>query len=181
MEVELFNKDLSSYWYCPYWKDRHIFELKQAKTFERVTEIALSVMETMPQELSQLCGPITTGGFGDELKNRKIFNRCVIELRVQKLNPFDQTLLEKAIGPLKIKWKKINGAEKYCKPILNVLYKGIFQSGKIKRTFFLPNWHTSEGSVWERNLIQSLGIEINEFPESWYQKILEEFYFEVVR
>lgn len=165
------RQDRNFFLYCPYWKDRDLYLLKRAETFEEVKDVAVSVLQRMPNGLSQLCGPLSTGG--DLKRNMEIFKRCIVELRAQNLNPFDQAPLEIGLTRLKNKWDIVHNNE-YCMPILEVVYKAVFESGKIVRTYFLPNWETSFGSRWERAILYELGVEINEFPIQWYEDIVRE-------
>ena len=158
-----------------YWSEEKLKLLAKAKSFEKVADIAISVLASMPtnEKISELCGPITTGGFGDSKKNLLLFERCVLELRIQEFNPFDVSPMENKIKELEKDWRA-KGNEGYCLPILETVYGNIFRSGFIKRAFFLPNWESSFGARWERKTLTELGIKIYNFPEIWYQIIREE-------
>jgi hypothetical protein len=158
-----------------YWSEEKLRLLAEAKSFKEVADVAISVLRSMPTDIkiSELCGPISTGGFGDPRKNLLLFERCVEELRIRDFNPLDVTPMEKKLKELERNWKA-EGNSGYCFPILETVYGKIFQSGFIKRAFFLPNWETSFGARWEHKTLNELGIKILNFPDIWFQNIMEE-------
>jgi hypothetical protein len=134
----------------------------------------------MPKPISQVCGPISTGGFGNRAMNTKLFGRCIAELRRRELNPFDQLVMQDAMADLVETWHREYPDRTYCDPILEVIYRQIFESRLVVRTFFLPDWETSHGARWEREHVTRLGLEVHEFPMEWYQSIMEEIRSEAV-
>jgi hypothetical protein len=48
--------------------------------------------------------------------------------------------------------------------ILEIFYKGLFDSGYIDEVYFLPDWQSSIGASWERKTIADFGIKIGEYP-----------------
>ena len=155
-----------------YWTRKQKQKLKLISSPVKFAKIAISVLESMPQPISELCGPISTGGLGDFDKNIKVFKRGIKELKFQGLNPFDQTPLQLAFDQMILNWKE-SGNTGYCLPILEV-YELIFKSGLINEGIFLPGWESSFGARWERETLSKLGIKISEFPEEWYIRILQE-------
>lgn len=147
--------------------------VSRATSFAQVAYHCLTVLRTMPRPISQLCGPISTGGLGSVEKNVLVFGRCIEKLRLEGLNPFDQIPMEPVIWDLVDRWRE-QGGEGYCHPILDEIYGPIFGSGMVSQTFFLPLWETSTGTRWERQRVTELGIEVHEFPRDWYESILEE-------
>ena len=54
--------------------------------------------------------------------------------------------------------------------MLDVLYRTIFSSGLINKALFLPDWESSKGARWERDLVTELGLEILEYPIEWLEE-----------
>ena len=158
---------------CPFWTEKLVAAVQTVESFPAVAEIALRVLKRMPTPVSQLCGPISTGGLGCRIQNERLFARCVAKLRAEGLNPFNQMPLQIGFNRLVTEWQQTNGGG-YCWPIMEEVYRPIFVSGFVKTTFFLPGWETSTGTRWEREAVESLGIEAYEFDRDWYSQIIEE-------
>src|SRR4051812_41079157 len=94
---------------CPYWTLQDYEMVWRARSFEWVADVAIRVLERMPSHIVELCGPISTGGLGCPNKNLLVFQRCVHELRLRGLNPFDQCPLQIGIDILAAEWKRKNG------------------------------------------------------------------------
>ncbi len=149
-------------------------EAESASSFTRLAEIGLRVLATMPPPVSQLCGPISTGGFGNREANLILFERCVAELRLRGLNPFDQMPTERTLGRLAHEWGRKNPKATYCYSILFEFYDPIFASGMVGTLVFMPGWESSEGARWEREEGKRRNISIIEFPQDWYDNIMRE-------
>jgi hypothetical protein len=162
---------------CPYWTEDFRQAVNTCRSFDEMGEIAIRVLQSMPQPISQVCGPISTGGLGSRERNTAVFVRCINELRKRQLNPFDQFPLQDAMTRLGEEWHRLHPQESYCMPLLDEVYQAIFASGLLKRTYFLPGWETSFGSRWERETLTRLGIEIHEFPREWYDVVVAELDF----
>ena len=141
--------------------------MKKAETFEELAEVAIGTLKKMSKlkkPIVQICGPVSTGGLGSIDKNLDRFNKAIIAAKGNGLQVFDQVPFEKEIKRISQKYPITNG---YCMPILDVFYKKIFESGHIKVALFLPDWKSSSGATWERNLVTRLGIEVREYPQQW--------------
>jgi hypothetical protein len=158
---------------CQFWTPSDYRDIERADCFEAIGEKAVEVLRRMPQPVSQLCGPISTGGLNCVHRNLVLFKRCVEELRIQGLNPFDQIPLQIGFMRLAKLWHMENG-EGYCLPILHVVYRRIFESLRVARTFFLPYWWKSYGTTWEGQTVTRLSIPCHGFPRHWYRRILYE-------
>lgn len=160
---------------CPYWKDRDLYLLNKVKTFEEIADVNDSVLERMPNNLIQVCGPISDLDKKTKELKEKIFRRSIAEYRRNGMIPFDHSYTWKTIDRLAQKWTEKNMG--YCMPILEVVYTRIFNSGKISEVSFLPNlpiWQPSIDIEWERKNIPNFNIDILEFPPKWYLQILKE-------
>ena len=163
---------------CPYWTDTDLSQVLVARSFKRVGEIALAVLGRFPIDahghIAQVCGPITTGGFGIAA-NRQIFRRAVQLLRATDVLVFDQMPLEAAIVRLREDWMASPGNHgRYCTPILEEIYYPLFASGLIGKLDFLPESESSTGSRWEMQQGTNLGMIVEKYPEHLYRQIVRE-------
>jgi len=129
----------------------------------------------MPGPVFEVCGPISTGQYSYQ-ENIKIFGGCLKKLQRLGFMPFDILPLQEGFDRLIVEWHKKNG-NGYCNPILDIVYKSIFQSGIIKAAFFLPTWEQSFGANWERKTFLELKIPIFEYPVGWYEEVLQNIQF----
>ena len=164
---------------CPYWTEEDRMATRDARSFTEIGTIALCVLGRFPLEshgsITQVCGPISTGGFGSIQENLRVFKSAVRLLRVSSVHVFDQTPLEDAMARLGGGWRKdpVNQG-KYCWPILEEIYHRLFASGSIGKLMFLPGAESSTGSRWEMEQGRKLGMAIEQYPEHLYKQVLEE-------
>ncbi len=119
----------------------------EAPSFRELAQMAIARLETR-NDLSIVCGPISTGGTGNQIYNFTVFNIAVRALEDRGFELFDQIPYEYGLRKLLHKWEH-EGNTGYCMPILEEFYAPIFDTGKIARGFFLPTWYTSFGTKWE--------------------------------
>lgn len=153
-----------------YWKDEDVEMLSKVSTFEEIAEIAFTILARMRETghpIVQVCGPISTGGLGDLRKNLERFHRAVKKADVMGLAVFDQVPFQVAIERI----DPYTGTNGYCMDILEKFYRPIFESGHISKALFLPGWEGSKGATWEREVLTTLGIHIEEYPEEWLRDI----------
>jgi hypothetical protein len=150
-----------------HWTDIEKKALKNVATLEETAEIAIAILIRMKQlnghKVIAICGPMSTGGLGNLQTNMCRFRRAIAIASKNGLVVFDQTPFQEAI--IRVTGYK-EGVE-YCVDILEVFYRKIFESGHISKALFLPRWQTSKGASWERQLLASLKIPIEEYPEEW--------------
>ncbi len=139
-----------------YWTEDDLLQLNFAKDFSQIGKVAFKVQERMPFGLSQVCGPISTGGFNDLKKNLSFFNKTIQRLKSEGVLLFDQMPLESAIARV-IKSLGDN-FDPYV--LLNEIYLPLFKSGKLKRVYFIRGWESSRGSRWEHEQAKVFGLEI---------------------
>lgn len=143
-----------------YYTEEDSLLIQEAKSFKDLFFVAYKVLSKMPAPTIQVCGPISTGGLGNVEANIKNLQKTIVRLSEKGYVVFDQMPLEQKIAELASTWIKENPREKYCYPILEDLYKPIFESGFIKELWFLPGWKSSHGATWERAQAERLGIKI---------------------
>ncbi len=133
----------------------HFARIEQSENFHALREVAEDILKQMAAPISMVCGPISTGGFGDISLNMERFRLAISTLEALGHNIFNQIPFEPRIGAI-----HFPGEDGYDWNILNHFYKPLFVSGFITRKFFIPNWETSVGARWEREQAALLGIEV---------------------
>lgn len=149
---------------------------KSAESFSKLAAIALEEMRTMTNGAEIVCGPLSTGGWGDRDVNMILFNHAIIALKIAGRPIWSQIPYELGCIELSEKWRKETGDTGYCTPILEEFYKPLFAQRPriIKRAWFLDGdhgWRTSKGARWEHEQMEARGIEIQYFPHSWHRSI----------
>jgi hypothetical protein len=121
----------------------------------------------MPQPITQMCGPISTGGKGSVEENIKEFDKAIFFFIDKGEYVFDQIPFQDAM----VRLKKEVADDEYDQRILTEFYLPIFKSGKIKELKFLPGWESSRGARWEHQQAETLEINFTHLPEKWYKTI----------
>ncbi len=152
-----------------YWDEEDKKSLETAETLHDLLNTALCVLKKMPQPIVEVCGPMSTGGAGDLTANLKRFKNAVDVLFESGVTVFDQIPFQDAM----MRITSHDAAVNYNTDLLDIFYNGIFSSGHIKKAYFLPEWQSSKGARWEREFLQALPIEIVEYPEDLFSKVLE--------
>lgn len=161
---------------CPYWIEHSLTAMSEAQSFVELGAIAVGVLLRFPEgahgSIVQVCGPVSTGGFHSRQRNYLILGDAVRLLREDWRHAFDQTPLEDAVSRLSGEWRGKPGNTGYCWPILEDVYRPLFESRLIGTLFFLPGWEMSAGSCWERSMGIALGLEVLPYPDLLYREIL---------
>lgn len=135
-----------------HWTQMDRIMLSKARTFKELANLAISIIMRMPEGIEMVSGPISTGGVGSIDGNRKVFEGVVEKLIVEsKLNVFSQMPFEDKMVELYLAWHKAHPKEKYCTPILEDFYEGIFSSGRVVVLHFIHGWESSQGARWEHD------------------------------
>jgi len=138
-----------------YYTKEDYAAIEKAESFTDLTEIALKIIERMPQPVSMVCGPIATGGKGNIEENLKIFKKTIQALVNNGENIFSQIPFEGAMQRI-----KQNPQYQGATQLLEEFYLPIFKSGFIKKMNFIKGWKGSFGATWEHGIAVALGIEI---------------------
>lgn len=139
-----------------YWTEENFETLEKTQTIQEVLAVAQDVISRMPDDLAQVCGPVTSGGKGSIEENLKFLDSVIDELHEQGVHIFDQMPYEETFQ--RIAYSKTS--DQNHDDILTEFYEPIFRSGKIKTLYFVPGWESSKGSNWEYAKAKELGIEI---------------------
>jgi len=128
-------------------------QLHQSKSFDDLLKVAMMILTTTHESLAMVSGPISTGGKGSIEANILAMQVYIQKLERSGENIFDQTPFEEPMQRIK------NTAVKYDYDLLNQFYLPIFESGHIKKMFFMHDWQSSTGANWEHEQMIRLGIE----------------------
>lgn len=146
-------------------------KIDSAETFEELADLGVDILKQMSlsgNPIVEICGPITTGGLGNIEKNLNRLKKSIEIANKKGLQVFDQLPFEKSIVRLSGKYTKTNG---YCLAILEIFYRKLFESGYISKALFLPDWQTSRGATWEREMMSILNIKVEEYPKEWLVEV----------
>ena len=150
--------------------EQELGALESAHRFDDVAKIAITMLARHRHEgqnVSMICGPMTTGGCGSFEANMEHFRKSVKVAVRYGLFVFDQTLFQDAMIRIS-NWK--SGAA-YPQDVLEIFYRNIFESGHVDKLIFLPDWESSKGARWERSIAADLNLPIEEFPSKWLDEI----------
>ncbi len=131
-----------------------------ASSFEALAEIAAEGLGGATGHV-MVCGPITTGGTGNQTHNFLIMNAVVRGLKRRGRKIFDQLPYERGLRRLIFEWENA-GHTGYCWPILDVFYTRVFGTGSISEGWFIPGWKSSVGATWEREQLEARGCIIHD-------------------
>lgn len=150
-----------------FWTEEDYRDLEASQSFGDLVPIACNVIKRMSPPVAIVCGPISTGGRGSIEANRH-YLQAAINLAYEKgHHTFDQNPFENKLQQLKLACVH----EGYCVHLLEDFYLKVFESGLIHKMYFLPDWQTSTGARWEREVGQRLGIEILDYPAEWLKEL----------
>ena len=136
-----------------YWTKGDFDRLKSANSMPELLTVALDILDRMPDPVSLVTGPISTGGKGSIPENLAVFKQYISYLRSTGKIVFNQLPFEEKFGELANR-----STLTYYTPILDDFFLPIFKSGKIKEMCFIPGWESSTGARWESNMADKLGI-----------------------
>lgn len=133
-----------------FWLQYHRSRVLIAENFSSLAWVALDILKNMPQPVGQVCGRISSGNRTIE-ENMKIFQQAIERLCWENYI-FNQL-------PFETKMQKLIGSRQekgHPHDLLEEFYLPIFESGLIKKLFFLRGWE----SAWEHEKAKLLGIPI---------------------
>lgn len=155
-----------SFTFDQHWMEEEMAALKKAESFNEAAEIALIILGRMKQSsdvIVQICGPMTTGGLGNLEDNMALFALAVETASANGLTVFNQGVFQDAM----VRIYPFQPDKPYPMHLLEEFYRKIFESKHISKLIFLPSWHTSIGTKWEREIAPVLGMETEDYPAKW--------------
>ena len=146
--------------------------LAATKSFQDVGIILLYEAMKFLDGAEIVCGPISTGGFGNLKQNLAAFEGTILDLQAQGRPILNQMPYEDKIFELKSAWLEVNPTSDYCWPTLWKIYFPTFAARLIKVAHFLPGSESSVGARWEKKWLAHFGAQINELPQSYASKFV---------
>lgn len=144
---------------------------KTAPSFKSLSEMALEELRALDGSAHMVCGPISTGGYGNAVVNLLVFNHAIEVLRARGCPVWSQMPYEAGIAELEQQWRKENPNAAYCESLLTEFYLPLVLSNLIAKAWFLDGkhgWETSRGASWEFEQFRKQGTDIALFPEEWH-------------
>lgn len=139
-----------------YWQKEDLEELKVVVSYSALSPIAERILKRMPPPISQVCGPISTGGLGSIEQNMKCFEETIVRLSDLGLTVFNQIPFQSSMSRI-LATKNSND---YDHSLLTDFYLPLFESGLVHTLYFLPDWQSSTGASWEHEQTKRLGLKI---------------------
>ncbi|MFA7308789.1 MAG: hypothetical protein WC045_01825 [Patescibacteria group bacterium] len=157
-----------------YWKKSDVTAIAKARDYTDLFLIAQRVQKRMPNlPLTQVCGPISTGGQGSIEKNMAQLDWAILRLKEieEKENipscVFDQRHFEKPISTILKKRRETGQVTGYDWDILRRFYEPLFEMGRVQTLVFLPKWRSSKGANWEHEYGVRKGWKLLYLPNNW--------------
>lgn len=141
------------------WTEEDKKLLENATTYVEIGKIALNVMKRMG-DTCIVSGPISTGGKGNIKDNLEAFNKTIQKLLEKGEHVFTQMPMEDALQRLKKRNPNPDA-------LLEGSYRCLFESGYVKKIFFIHGWESSYGANWEHDIAKKNNIEIIDLPEGF--------------
>lgn len=146
-----------------YMTPQDVHAIRAAASYSDLREVGLAILNRMPtdREIGMVCGPISTGGFGDPELNLFRFNQAIEVLIASGYLLFNQMPFESKL--VKLHQPDHTG---YDNRILLEFYEPLFASGRIAIQYFIHGWQASTGAVWEHDQAERRGVRIIYLDES---------------
>lgn len=126
-----------------------------SQDFSDLVNDAIKDIQLLKKPVIQVCGPISTGGFGAIKNNLDMMQTVISYLRDKGFSVFDQTVYEKPFS------KIVDNSNGYDLRVLEHFYKPLFEKNYIDELIFLPDWQSSFGASWEHEVGKSYGLKIH--------------------
>jgi hypothetical protein len=139
--------------------EKYYQKMKEAESYLDLSDIAIEILSGMPQPVSMVSGPISSGGRGSIKENLSELKRVVSDLKEKGDVIFDNLSFEEHISRIRSSQSNLS-KEESNQILLEEFYGPIFDSGFIKRIFFLPDWESSQGASWEHGKAEELDMDI---------------------
>jgi len=133
-----------------------INQMSMAQSYRDLTPIGMRVLNRIPGEAVMVCGPISSGGVGFMKGNIRVLRAAIMRVAASGECVFTQLPFEGAMQNIKSRLLP----ESDALSLLELFYRPLFESGMIKRLYFVPSWKSSAGACWEHGVALELGIEI---------------------
>lgn len=152
------------------WTKTEYKMLDEAKTFADALTIAMKLIDNQclsRDSFTQVCGPISTGGYGSVEHNLLAFHKTIQKLKKSRKELiFDQMPFEPLFHRFHAEWSAVHG-DAYMQPVLDDFYLHLFERGHIKKLTFMHDWKSSRGAQWEHEQAERLRIPVEYLPENY--------------
>lgn len=152
------------------FEEHHLYAIENAKTYKELSLIALEIIKKMPKPVAQVLGPISSGGKGSIEENSNELRKFILKLKKEGNTMFNNLPFEKSLLRIRAFGNHLSVEESNI-VLLEEFYKPLFESGFIKKLFFVPNWESSHGARWEHEKAKELGIEIIYLDEDFLERL----------
>ncbi|MEK7510629.1 MAG: hypothetical protein AAB582_00100 [Patescibacteria group bacterium] len=153
--------------------EEELASLSELMDLEKAAAIAVTCIGRLYElggNVVQLCGPMSTGGRGHIDLNMARFRIAMEVMHEHGVQVFNQMVFQDMMIRI-TGFRPGMPVEEYNVQILEGFYGPVFHSGLITTAIFLPDWESSHGASWERELLKKLGVEILEYPTSWFAEV----------
>ena len=123
--------------------------MEKAKTVKNLVEVAKARLHTAHGPLSMVAGPRSKGVKISEELNILAMQEYMEELYQSGENVFNDMVFEEHLQRLKDEGEIYN--------LLNDFYLPLFESGYIKKMFFMKDWRFSTGATLQQQALIRLG------------------------
>ena len=141
-------------------------------TFQNLADIARTQLQAFGGKAEIVCGPISTGGYGNVVANLLMFNHAIEVLQAHGRRVWSQVPFEAGLAELHNKWMEEHPTATYCYPIMTDFYWPILTPDLVCRAWFIDGergWETSTGAKMEWQRLGELGIDRRLFKEEWHR------------
>ena len=149
-----------------HWTKEHIAALSEAQSFGDLAKVAITVLDSMPQPIGMVSGPISTGGAGSIAANLEKLNRAIDKLHAEGKNIFStfpaQDHIFRAAGAREDTW-----TPELNQQLLDEFFLPLISHGAVKTFYFLPDWQSSHGATWEHEQAPKWGVKRIYLPDDF--------------
>jgi hypothetical protein len=126
--------------------EKDILDIQEARTFEKLVNVALRVLARMPGEIALVCGPVTGGNRRSQEENRRRIFEVIAGLRRRGVAVFNHHLLERQAE--KILMVRDGDREK----LRQDFYLRILECRRVKKLYLTAGWrHSADARWWHEN------------------------------
>jgi hypothetical protein len=126
------------------------------ESLEEIYEIFKRIIARSTKQWSLICGPITTGGFGDRILNLDLFHQHIVAETNKGFQVFNQMPFERKLMQISDAFPQAFTKKK--NPILDVVYLPLIKAKKFEPIKMMPTWETSDGATQEHNAAREVEL-----------------------
>lgn len=139
-------------------------EAEHASDFKGLLKIAIRIITRMPRKegacVAQVCGPISSGGYGSVEKNLAMMDKVIRSFADKGFCVFNQIPFERPMQQIKSRLHEQNPDKNVGLQLLEEFYLPLFEQRHVTQLIFMWHYHTSMGACWEHVQGSRLGLSI---------------------